>query len=192
MPEITVVGCGYRREQLTFEAADALKAADRVILHTGRCAAAEFLEKQQIRYTALDALYDEAEDFDEHARMAAQAVMKAAESGSVAYAVFDVRDRSVQELLRLAGDAARVIAGPPVEDGLWAYARGATDALAASEWEDYVFHADRNALIREIDTRELAGQVKLKLMDCYPEQSEIYVCMGDRGENGLSPSPTMH
>ena len=47
--------------------------------------------------------------------------------------------------------------------------------------ETWTLHADRNALIREVDTRELAAEVKLKLMDCYPEESEIYVRAGDGG-----------
>ena len=42
----------------------------------------------------------------------------------------------------------------------------------------WTLHADRNALIREVDSRELAAEVKLKLMDCYPEESPIYVRSG--------------
>ena len=77
------------------------------------------------------------------------------------------------------GADVRIIAGPPLEEGLWAYAEGATDCWAASEWETWTLHADRNALIREVDTRELAAEVKLKLMDCYPEESPIYVRAGE-------------
>ena len=41
------------------------------------------------------------------------------------YAVFDVRDVSVQALLKTGADV-RLIAGPPLEEGLWACAEGAT------------------------------------------------------------------
>ena len=179
MSPIIVIGCGYRREQLTLEAAEALKSVDRVILHTQRCGLKDWLEEQGVSFSSLDALYESAEDFDQHALMAAQAVLQAAQNGSVAYAVFDVRDVSVVELTRMAGENVRVIAGPPVEEGLWALAVGATDCWAASEWETCALHADRNALIRELDRRELAAEVKLRLMDCYPEESEIYVRAGD-------------
>ncbi len=181
MSQIIVIGCGHRREQITLEAMEALKAADAVLLHTRRCGLQNWLDAQGIACASLDELYERAEDFDEHARLAAQAVVDAAQSGSVAYAVFDVRDASVRELLRLAGENVRVIAGPPVEEGLWAYADGATDCWAASEWEGCVLHADRNAMIRELDTRELAAEVKLRLMDCYPEESQIFVRAGEGG-----------
>ena len=179
MSQIIVIGCGHRREQLTSEAAKALESAEKVLLHTRRCGLGDELAEKGVAFETLDALYETAEDFDEHARLAAQAVLEASEQGSVAYAVFDVRDRSVSELLRLAGANARVIAGPPVEEGLWAYADGATDCWAAAEWETCVLHADRNAMIRELDSRELASDVKLLLMDCYPEESPIYVRAGD-------------
>ena len=129
MSQIIVIGCGFRREQLTLEAVDALQSADKVLLHTGQCGLAEYLQEKGMPYETLDALYERAEDFDEHALLAARAVAAAAQAGSVAYAVFDVRDVSVQELLRMGLDV-RIVAGPPVEEGLWAYAEGATDCWA--------------------------------------------------------------
>lgn len=177
MSQIIVIGCGFRREQLTLEAVEALRSVQRILLHTERCGLKDYLTEKGIPFETLDALYDTAEDFDEHARLAAQAVLDAAAKGTVAYAVFDVRDVSVQALLKTGADV-RLIAGPPLEEGLWACAEGATDSWAASEWEMWTLHADRNALIREVDSRELAAEVKLKLMDCYPEESPIYVRSG--------------
>ena len=180
MSRIIVIGCGFRREQLTLEAVEAIEGADKVLLRTGRCGLRVHLVEKGVAFETLDALYERAGDFDELIRLTAQAVLDASREGSVAYAVFDVRDVSVQALLKTGADV-RVIAGPPAEEGLWAFAEGATDCWAASEWETWTLHADRNALIREVDTRELAAEVKLKLMDCYPEESEIYVRAGDGG-----------
>ena len=180
MSRIIVIGCGFRREQLTLEAVEAIEGADKVLLRTGRCGLRDHLVEKGVAFETLDALYERAEDFDELIRLTTQAVLDASRGGSVAYAVFDVRDVSVQALLKTGADV-RVIAGPPAEEGLWAFAEGATDCWAASEWETWTLHADRNALIREVDTRELAAEVKLKLMDCYPEESEIYVRAGDGG-----------
>lgn len=180
MSRIIVIGCGFRREQLTLEAIEAIEGADKVLLRTGRCGLRDHLVEKGVAFETLDALYERAEDFDELIRLTTQAVLDASREGSVAYAVFDVRDVSVQALLKTGADV-RVIAGPPAEEGLWAFAEGATDCWAASEWETWTLHADRNALIREVDTRELAAEVKLKLMDCYPEESEIYVRAGDGG-----------
>lgn len=50
MSPIIVIGCGYRREQLTLEAAEALKSVDRVILHTQRCGLKDWLEEQGVGF----------------------------------------------------------------------------------------------------------------------------------------------
>ena len=178
MSQIIVIGCGHRAQALTLEAVEALEGARNIILHTRRCGLVEWLEQRKIAFSSLDALYDSSDDFDQHVRRATQAVLDAAREGDVLYAVFDVRDRSAASVVR-AAENVRVIAGPPIEGGLWAYAEGATDCWAASDWEEQRLHADRNALIREIDSRELASEVKLRLMDCYPTCSQIYLCAGD-------------
>ena len=97
---ITVIGHGYEAGQLTLEAAELLQSGQKIILHTERCGCAEWLRERGIAYAALDALYERCEDFDEHARETAAAVRAAASEGDVIYGVFDVRDRSVSELLK--------------------------------------------------------------------------------------------
>ena len=109
-----------------------------------------------------------------------QAVLDAAQAGSVAYAVFDVRDVSAQALCEMGADV-RVIAGPPLEEAFGPMPRARRTAGRPRNGESWTLHADRNALVRELDTRELAAEVKLKLMDCYPEESPIYVHAGDGG-----------
>lgn len=175
MGKIIVIGHGYEVGQLTLEAAELLLGGTRVILHTGRCGCAEWLEKNEIAYETLDALYESCEDFDEHIEAAADAVCTAAEQGDVAYGVFDVRDRTVAELMERRPKDVRLIAGPPVEGALFAYAQGAVQLLEASDWEAYKLSSGRTALVRELDNRELASEVKLKLMDCYPDESVVYV-----------------
>ncbi|NLD59521.1 MAG: nucleoside triphosphate pyrophosphohydrolase [Clostridiales bacterium] len=179
MAQITVIGVGFRRGQLTEEAQRALKGPGAVVLHTERCGLTEWLRENGVPYEALDALYEDAEDFDRHAEMAARAVLERAGAEPVRYAVFDVRDRSVAKLIELSDAPVGVIAGPPIEEGLWAYAGGATDCFEASDWENFTLHADRNAMVRELATRELASEVKLKLMDCYPTECLIHVRSGD-------------
>lgn len=175
MGKITVIGHGYEIGQLTLEAADVFRSGARVILHTGRCGCAEWLENNGIAFETLDALYDDCEDFDEHVQAAAEAIASAAAEGDVVYGVFDVRDRSVSEIAKVQKDV-RIIAGPPVEGALFAYAQGAVQMLEASDWENYRLSSARAALVRELDNRELASEVKLKLSECYPDESEVYVC----------------
>ena len=156
-----------------------MKGGAKVLLHTERCGCADWLREKGIPFESLDALYEACEDFDEHARAAADAVLRAAESGDVAYGVFDIRDRSVPLIVEAAGERARVIPGPPAEGALLAHLRGETRAVEASDWEDFHLTPRENCLIRELDSRELAAEVKLRLMEVYPEESEIWLMNGD-------------
>ena len=63
--KITVVSLGPDSpEFLTLGAAEALLDAQAVLLRTGWHGAAAWLEKNRVPYRTLDALYDEADDFD--------------------------------------------------------------------------------------------------------------------------------
>lgn len=178
MGNIVVVGLGYEVGQLTLDAVGLLKSGAKVILHTGRCGCAEWLTKESVPFETLDALYESCEDFDEHAQAAADAVCAAAEDGDVVYGVFDVRDRSVGVLMDAVKNI-RVVAGPPAEAALFARAQGAVVLLEASDWENYMLSSAKSALIREMDSRELASEVKLKLMEIYPDETAVYVLFGD-------------
>lgn len=176
MGEIAVIGIGYEAGQLTLEAVERLRSGAKVILHTGRCGCADWLRQQGIEFSTLDGLYESCEDFDDHARAAAQAVRDAARDEDVVYGVFDVRDASVSRLLDEVRDA-RVIPGPPSEGPLFARAQGSVQMMAASDWESAVLSSGRSILIRELDSRQLASEVKLKLMDVYPDESAVYILL---------------
>lgn len=173
MNKIVVLGHGYEIGQLTLEAVELLQSGAKIILHTERCGCADWLRQKEIAFESLDTLYETCEDFDEHAQAAADTVLKAAETDDVIYGVFDVRDRSVVLLTKEKN--VRVVAGPPVEGALLAQAQGTVQMLEASNWEEYAFSASRSALIRELDNRALASEVKLKLMEVYPEESVVWV-----------------
>lgn len=173
MGKITVVGVGFEKKHLTFEAADILGSGDEIILHTERCGVAEYLNEKNISFTSLDSLYEQYEDFDEHAEAAAEAVENAAEEADVVYCVMDVRDLSAGIL---AERGAAVIPGPSTEGALLAYASGATQFYSASDWENMYPDGEMNTLVREIDSKELSCEVKLRLMETYPDEAECIVC----------------
>ena len=180
MGRITIIGTGWTAGQLTLDAVEALRQAGRIILHTDHSGCAEWLRGEGIAYTSLDELYETCEDFDEHAQAAADAVREAAEGGDVAYGVFDIRDRSAMRLVELCGAEVRVIPGPPAEGPLLAVAMGETRCVEASDWEEFHLIARENCLVRELDGRELAGEVKLRLMEVYPEESPVWVLNAGR------------
>lgn len=179
MGTITIIGHGYEAGQLTLECAELLKSGKTVILHTQRCGCAEWLKENGIPFQTLDSLYEECEDFDSHALCAADAVCRAAEAADVVYGVFDVRDRSVGEILKRT--KAKIVAGPPAEGALFAHVQESCKILVAADWEAYRLNASEGVLIREIDDRALAGEVKLRLMECYPGEESVFVLQGNGG-----------
>lgn len=178
MKQITVVGVGLEIGQLTLDAVEALSSSARVVLHTGRIGCAEWLENKEIPFETLDHLYDACEDFDEHAEHAADHILEAAMEEDVVYAVYDVRDRSVLKLSQREVKM-RVIAGPPVEGALLSHLDGSTRMLEASDWQNFHLSAMENTLVRELNSRELTSEVKLKLMECYPDETRCFLLNGD-------------
>ena len=178
MKKITVIGVGLETGQLTLDAVEALTSSARVILHTGRIGCSQWLEDKEIPFETLDELYETCEDFDEHAEHAANHILEAAMEQDVVYAVYDVRDRSVLKLAQREVKL-RVIAGPPVEGALLAHLDGSTRMLEASDWENFRLSAMENTLVRELNSRELTSEVKLKLMECYPDETRCFLLNGD-------------
>ena len=179
MGKITVIGAGWTRGELTLNAIEALKRNDAIVLHTDRCGCADWLKLNGMPFTSLDALYETCDDFDIHAQAAADAVIAASSEGNVAYVVSDIRDRSVSCLIERIGTAVQVIPGPPSEGALLALVRGEARMAAASEWAQFHPSARESSLVRELDSRELASEVKLRLMEAYPEEWEVWLLQGE-------------
>lgn len=178
---ITVVRVGTRKGEITLEAAEAFRSAEKVILHTGRCGCAEWLKENGIAFETLDNLYETSEDFDEQALAAANAVTAYAD---VCYGVLDLADESVKRILK-TGARVKVLGGGDAE-ALLARAEGPVHMLCAMDMEDAILHGSQNTLVREIDSRTLAGEVKIRLMERYPEEETIYVQKPD-GEIAVCP-----
>lgn len=181
---LTVVAIGPESPQLlTLGAAEALKGAPALLLRTGRHGVAGWLEENGIAFETLDALYDGAEDFDELAQAAADAVARfAAKNPHGVYAVPDpVTDETVAELVRrgaklniLPGvsqaDCARTQA---IEKGFDA-GEGAV-CLPAAALSAVEINPARPLVLTEVNSRLQAGEVKLKLMEIYDADMPVLV-----------------
>lgn len=175
MYTIDIVGVGLTADDLTRGGMALLSAGAKVALHTGRIGAADWLLENHIEFTTLDELYEQTDDFDEHADAAAEAICGYAQAEPVVYGVIDLRDESVARLLKQAPEAVRLHAGVPVDGALSAFYTGGTYCACASDCERFQLRADQAALIREIDSAPLASEVKLKLMDVYPDENPVTV-----------------
>ena len=177
---ITIVGTGLKRGQLTLDALDAMESG-RVFFHTGRCEAADVLAEKGIAFSTLDDLYDAADDFDEHAELVVERLLEEEKAGDLVYCVFDVRDETVRALAA-SGAELRVIPGPPVDGALFARIGGSAQVYSAGDVETAPVSPFLPAIVREIDSRELAGDVKLRLTEVYPAEWPVIVLRGDGEE----------
>lgn len=175
---MTIVGLGLEKEDLTDRIKAILSGTQPVLLRTARCGAARWMEERGLPFRTLDALYETAVDFDGLQDAIVSEVERLAAGGPLVYGVLDLRDVSVERLSSRNANVVLLVPGVPVDGVLAAHAAGLTDCLAACDYGSFQPNTDAAALIREIDTRELASEVKLKLMERYPEGSKALVSDG--------------
>lgn len=167
MKKITVASLGPgSRDYLTLGTLEALRKAPRLVLRTGLCDAADYLREQGIAFETLDNLHESCEDFDALIDAAAARILALAEETPVCYAVLDAaRDETVRRIREKA--ETDVLPGVPLEAPILA----AADAPARIEIQTAtsleVTSTQNPLLILETDSRILAGQCKLQLLDWY-------------------------
>lgn len=164
-----IVITGFEREELTFQAAQALKSAPRVILHTGRCGAAEWLSENGIPFETLDVLYESAPDFESHISLALEALLRAPDA---AFCVFTDADEVARALVKQCPQAA--VAGGDAYSALKLRGQGALTLLTAQDAAGTCLPGDSACLICEIDTRLLASELKLQLGEVYGWEAKVF------------------
>lgn len=131
-----------------------------------------------------DDLYSRAHDFETAYRGAGERVIAAAKSSAVVYAVPGhplVAERSVQEVLARAKDeglAARVYAGVSFVDAALAALGVDGGDLQVCDALDLRLDTWRPALIGQVHGREVAAEVKLRLLAWYPGEHQVAVLSG--------------
>ncbi|MCL1963594.1 MAG: nucleoside triphosphate pyrophosphohydrolase [Firmicutes bacterium] len=178
---IVALGPGHA-EDMTLQAADMLRRASHVLLRTGRHGAAEWLRGQGIPFETLDALYGRAEDFDALNQNAAAEVLRRLSRGALCYGVPDPLTDATVAALKAGGTAFTVVAGVTQADH--ARARALESPLPADDRVTIVPAIEMCAhrinpslplLVTELNSRLLAGEVKLSLLDVYaPERRVLF------------------
>jgi tetrapyrrole methylase family protein/MazG family protein len=184
---ITIIGLGPGDPRhLTREAWEVLETADEVWLRTERHPTVAGLPPH-LTVHSFDALYEEAQDFSQvYEAIAAEVLRLGQRPEGVVYAVPGhplVGEATVTRLLSRAGDAGlavRIVEGLSfVEPTLTALQ---IDALAGLQVYDAVevaslYHPPLNpdlpALLAQLYSRVLAADVKLTLMNQYPDDHQV-------------------
>lgn len=183
---ITIVGLGPAGiEAMSASALEALGSAGKLYFRTGRHPAAEQLAARGVRFETFDHIYEIAADFDEVYSSIAARVLEEARQSDVTYGVPGhplVAERTVALIVKMAKSEeipVRVVASQSfIEACLEALVvsidKGLKliDALAIADTPP---SPDCPNLICQVYDRHVASEVKLALMDVYPDEFEVYI-----------------
>lgn len=196
---ITIVGLGPGGADLwTMAARELLLEADEVWVRTARHPGVEALGRvtgvddrtrgaDGARVTSFDRWYDEATDFGSLYKRIAQRVVELGQRpGGVVYAVpghpkmGESTVTQVQELAAEAGIPVRIVAGLSfVEPTLVALGIDGLDGLQVADADQLAgqhhpaLDPDRPALVAQLYNRRQASEVKLTLMNGYPDDHQV-------------------
>lgn len=175
MKTITVVALGPGSPDfLTLGAFDALKKSKNLVLRTRKHAVADMLKKEGIAFDTLDSLYDSSEDFDDFVSGAVDALTKQAAKKPLVYAVTDpMQDETVSRLIKIGKDQVRLLPGVPLSGPLTAACQVVAPVVATSATDLVVVDAQRPLAVTELNSRLLAGEVKLRLLPYYGADAQL-------------------
>jgi len=184
--QITIVGLGPGGAgMLTREAHEALSAAHEVWVRTARHPAVD--ELPGLDWKPMDTFYEQEDDFSAVYKAIAAEVLRLAERpGGVCYAVPGsprVGESTVPLILlesEKRGVTVRIVEGLSfIEPALAALGVDALDGLSVSDAVELAarhhppFPPSAHALVAQLYSRTLAGEVKLTLMNQYPDEHPV-------------------
>lgn len=200
---ITVVGLGSGDEdQLTLGALKALEGAGRLFLRTGTHPAADVLRRRGIVFETFDALYEQHGDFPAVYEAIVASLLETAQGGvDVVYAVPGhplVAERTVallRERAPGAGISLRLIGGESFLDQ--AFLRLGFDPIEGFQLLDAAgltreqLRPRLHTVIAQVYDRFTASDVKLTLMQVYPDDHPVVVgqALGVPGEEQIRTVP---
>jgi len=180
---ITVVPLGPGSPDLmTLQAAELLQSGQRLFLRTAKHPVSEWLDQKGIQWTSLDDQYDRAEDFDALNDSITAILLSAAAHEPILYAVPDpLTDQTVLTLRKKAGDNAipfRTLPGVSMADtcmaaGLRGSEEGSFMRINAIDFSGSAYDPNVSLLITEIDSRILAGEIKLSLNEYLDDETMV-------------------
>ncbi len=200
---ITVVGLGSgTKEGLTLGAWDILKQAKRLILRTEHHPIVHWLQEQGVCFVTCDSIYQKYERFDNiYASIVEQLVAEVQTYDEIVYAVPghpSVAEKTVELLraacperqieLRLVGsesflDRAFMALGFDPADGF--------QLLDATQLNAKWIQPYHHILITQVYDTDIASEVKLTLMERYPDHHEVVLAhaLGIKGEEQITKLP---
>jgi len=187
MNQLTIIGLGPgSKAYLTIEALDEIKASPLVYVRTMKHPVMDYLESVGGNFESFDDFYDQYDNFDDVYENIGKSVLEKLEEGDVVYAVPGnpfVAESTVEYLIdHVAEENLRVIHGASFIDAIVTtlrmdpvYGLQIIDGLTIDE---KVPDVTSDALIIQVYDKQVASNVKLKLMEFYHDDHEVVVVRG--------------
>ncbi len=187
-PIIHVVGLGPAGAGLiTGETMQLLESGRPVFLRTGQHSAADDLAAKGIIFTTFDEVYEENEEPEAvYPAIVERLMQEAGRQGELIYAVPGnplVAERSVALLLQNYKDKVKVYTAVSFLDVLFpALGIDPVQGVFLADAGEVAYQGARRlgprqgTVLMQVDSRMLASDVKLSLMEVYPSDHPVYIC----------------
>ena len=183
---LTIVGLGPSdRDKISVGAYGVLRSAPTVFVRTARHPAVDDLIAEGVSFESLDHLYESSDTFDEVYSRIAETVLSKAAHEDIVYAVPGhplVGESAVEIIIQKArsrGVTLKIIGSESfIEASLEALMIGFDTGLKildALSMDEVSPSKDVGNLIYQVYSKDIASDVKLRLMDSYPDDFEITV-----------------
>ncbi|MGH0601238.1 nucleoside triphosphate pyrophosphohydrolase [Bacillus mycoides] len=183
---ITILGLGAGElDQLTMGVYRKIKEADHMFVRTKEHPVIEELEKEAIKYTAFDNVYEAHDTFEIVYETIANTLLEQAKGAEIIYAVPGhplVAERTVQLLLE-KGEAAnievRIEGGQSFLDPMFASLKidpiEGFQLIDATSFERGQLELRQHLIFCQVYDAFVASDVKLTLMEILPDDYEVYI-----------------
>ena len=190
MKKITIIGLGYRdsdglsREgyKLLFESDNSDKC---IICRTKKHAVAEALEDRGVSLDTLDRFYEESESFDDAYSAMGEYILSKAQTSEVLLLVSGTPsfgDVLTQTLAQAEGVTLSIVGAEGIAEHVSRVAGislgDGYSVIPAHSFKKNRVNTHSSVCITEVDNKFLASEIKLALMEMYPEDSEILYFYG--------------
>ncbi|MEH7457106.1 nucleoside triphosphate pyrophosphohydrolase [Bacillus sp. JJ1127] len=183
---ITVLGLGAGElDQLTMGVYRKIKEATHMYVRTKEHPVIEELEKEGIKYTAFDAVYEAHDTFEIVYETIANTLLEKAQDADIIYAVPGhplVAERTVQLLLQKGKDAqveVRIEGGQSFLDPMFASLKidpiEGFQLIDATSFERGQLELRQHLIFCQVYDAFVASDVKLTLMEMLPDEYEVYI-----------------
>jgi tetrapyrrole methylase family protein/MazG family protein len=189
---LTIVGLGPGElDDLTRKAWRVLKQAKTVYLRTSQHNCVPCLPQNDIHYHSFDDIYESVDDFEQVYETIVERVIEAAKQGDVVYAVPGdpmVGESTVTQLIQAArqvGIEVEIVNGVSFIEPILSLLKidaldglQVLDGIAVAAMHHPPINPDYPALLGQVYSRDVASNIKLTLMNQYPDNFQVMLVHG--------------